>query len=310
MQCTMTHWLRTNILARFCQEPIFWHLAVNRAIARSSGFNSNLPLNYFAGRKDPQQVFQDLSFGPRFPQRMPQAFAFSEIQRVASRNGMSNFHASALLGGHTLGQAHPEFSGFRGSWDPTPLVFDNLYWQTLQKLNWQTVNVPGVNSETGQATNNLQYSLGGQNLQSSLQLFADVNQLVASTLASPCPAVHVFSPRVCPFTDPQIFTSPGSAQSVLSAWSSDASTFFAAFDGAWQELSQWGCASRQCPQVAPLTTPVQCTNVYHHTCDKIFKNGVPPPWDLTDPQVVAAGITTQSLLDSEVAFNNAAASSP
>jgi len=269
-------------LSEILSRADFWHLAINRAIMRASNFT--LPtLAYFAGRKDPRQLFPDLSWGPRFPQRIPQFFAFSEMERVASRNDMDNFHASALLGGHTLGHAHPSLSGFSGSWDPTPTVFDNVYWQTLQEEEWVITHVQGVNQFTGEATNMTQYSLGGANSRSSIQLFADVGQLVQSTFASPCPEVKVFEPNTaCPVKSP-IFTEPADSSIVLEAWADHEDTFFEAFVGAWDKLSQWGCdrSTRQCPSVAAFTEKIQCgNNVYRHQCQAIFPGGrgVPPPW--------------------------------
>jgi len=267
-------------LSEILSRADFWHLAANRAIMLASNFQ--LPaLTYVAGRKDPQQL-SDLAFGPRFPRRMPQFFAFSEMERVCSRNGLDNFHCSALLGGHTVGQAHPSISGFRGSWDPTPAVFDNQYWQVLQGQDWFVTTVNAVNDVSGLPTTKTQYSLGGVNEQSSLQLFADVNQLVDSTAGSPCPHVKVFQPSpACPVASP-IF---GSSSAILSAWAQDQGTFFSAFKGAWDTVSQWGCNQQtsppQCPVVAQFTgSAIQCgINLFRHTCQPIFKT-VPPPWVL------------------------------
>ncbi|KAH0978010.1 hypothetical protein GBA52_027729 [Prunus armeniaca] len=47
------------------------------------------------------------------------------------RMGLSDKDIVALSGGHTLGRAHPERSGFDGPWTKEPLQFDNLYFVEL-----------------------------------------------------------------------------------------------------------------------------------------------------------------------------------
>nr|APO14272.1 L-ascorbate peroxidase [Luffa aegyptiaca] len=45
--------------------------------------------------------------------------------------GLSDQDIVALSGGHTLGKAHKERSGFEGAWTTNPLVFDNSYFKEL-----------------------------------------------------------------------------------------------------------------------------------------------------------------------------------
>ncbi|KAL3514998.1 hypothetical protein ACH5RR_021900 [Cinchona calisaya] len=45
--------------------------------------------------------------------------------------GLSDKDIVALSGGHTLGRAHPERSGFDGPWTKEPLKFDNSYFVEL-----------------------------------------------------------------------------------------------------------------------------------------------------------------------------------
>ena len=47
--------------------------------------------------------------------------------------GLSDKDIVALSGGHTLGRAHPERSGFDGPWTQEPLKFDNSYFVELLK---------------------------------------------------------------------------------------------------------------------------------------------------------------------------------
>lgn len=47
--------------------------------------------------------------------------------------GLSDKDIVALSGGHTLGRAHRDRSGFDGPWTKEPLKFDNSYFQELLK---------------------------------------------------------------------------------------------------------------------------------------------------------------------------------
>ncbi|XP_041998801.1 L-ascorbate peroxidase 3-like isoform X2 [Salvia splendens] len=55
------------------------------------------------------------------------------LKEVFYRMGLSDKDIVALSGGHTLGRAHPERSGFDGAWTKEPLKFDNSYFQELLK---------------------------------------------------------------------------------------------------------------------------------------------------------------------------------
>ncbi|XP_022896092.1 L-ascorbate peroxidase 3-like [Olea europaea var. sylvestris] len=55
------------------------------------------------------------------------------LKEVFYRMGLSDKDIVALSGGHTLGRAHPERSGFDGPWTKEPLKFDNSYFVELLK---------------------------------------------------------------------------------------------------------------------------------------------------------------------------------
>ncbi|RZC66725.1 hypothetical protein C5167_010412 [Papaver somniferum] len=55
------------------------------------------------------------------------------LKDVFYRMGLSNQDIVALSGGHTLGRAHIERSGFDGPWTKEPLKFDNSYFVELLK---------------------------------------------------------------------------------------------------------------------------------------------------------------------------------
>ncbi|KAJ8570993.1 hypothetical protein K7X08_037965 [Anisodus acutangulus] len=76
---------------------------------------------------------RDLKVSPR-EGRLPDAKqGVPHLKEVFYRMGLSDKDIVALSGGHTLGRAHPERSGFDGLWTKEPLKFDNSYF--LELLN-------------------------------------------------------------------------------------------------------------------------------------------------------------------------------
>jgi L-ascorbate peroxidase len=66
--------------------------------------------------------------------RLPNATkGVTHLREIFYRMGLSDKDIVALSGGHTLGRAHPERSGFDGPWTKEPLKFDNLYFVELLK---------------------------------------------------------------------------------------------------------------------------------------------------------------------------------
>ncbi|CAI0392844.1 unnamed protein product [Linum tenue] len=57
----------------------------------------------------------------------------SHLRDVFYRMGLSDRDIVALSGGHTLGRAHAERSGFEGPWTKEPFKFDNSYFVELTK---------------------------------------------------------------------------------------------------------------------------------------------------------------------------------
>ncbi len=83
-------------------------------------------VDFVPGRKDSQ-------VSPR-EGRLPDAKKGSQhLRDVFYRMGLSDKEIVALSGGHTLGKAHPERSGFDGAWTEQPLKFDNSYFLELLK---------------------------------------------------------------------------------------------------------------------------------------------------------------------------------
>ncbi|CAL9094960.1 unnamed protein product [Musa textilis] len=66
--------------------------------------------------------------------RLPDANqGVSHLRSIFCRMGLSDKDIVALSGGHTLGRAHRERSGFQGPWTKDPLKFDNSYFAELVK---------------------------------------------------------------------------------------------------------------------------------------------------------------------------------
>lgn len=65
--------------------------------------------------------------------RLPDATKGSDHLRTVfiKQMGLSDQDIVALSGGHTLGRAHKERSGFEGPWTTNPLIFDNSYFTEL-----------------------------------------------------------------------------------------------------------------------------------------------------------------------------------
>ncbi|XP_058081481.1 probable L-ascorbate peroxidase 4, peroxisomal [Magnolia sinica] len=55
------------------------------------------------------------------------------LRDIFYRMGLSDKDIVALSGGHTLGKAHQERSGFEGAWTKDPLKFNNSYYVELLK---------------------------------------------------------------------------------------------------------------------------------------------------------------------------------
>ncbi|KAL6525984.1 L-ascorbate peroxidase 3 [Orobanche hederae] len=83
-------------------------------------------IDFVPGRKDSK-------VSPR-EGRLPDAKkGVPHLREVFYRMGLSDKDIVVLSGGHTLGRAHHERSGFDGPWTAEPLKFDNSYFKELLK---------------------------------------------------------------------------------------------------------------------------------------------------------------------------------
>ncbi|XVF59804.1 hypothetical protein PTKIN_Ptkin07bG0305300 [Pterospermum kingtungense] len=83
-------------------------------------------IDFVPGRKDSTESPEE--------GRLPDAKQGAKhLRDIFYRMGLSDKDIVALSGGHTLGRAHPERSGFEGAWTRDPLKFDNSYFKELPK---------------------------------------------------------------------------------------------------------------------------------------------------------------------------------
>ncbi|XP_030535913.1 L-ascorbate peroxidase 3 [Rhodamnia argentea] len=83
-------------------------------------------INFVPGRKDSMMSPEE----GRLPDAAKGAL---HLREVFYRMGLSDKDIVALSGGHTLGRAHKDRSGFDGPWTKEPLKFDNSYFVELLK---------------------------------------------------------------------------------------------------------------------------------------------------------------------------------
>ena len=122
----------------------FWALlgkaVVEKAAGKVAGKNA-ISINYQFGRKD--NAVCSAGAG-----RLPSAQGGSStIQQVfVTQMGLTMNDTVTLIGAHTLGHVHTEFSGYGlpnantniliNAWDTTPTVFDNQYYKSLLNVAW------------------------------------------------------------------------------------------------------------------------------------------------------------------------------
>ncbi|KAL1515118.1 hypothetical protein AB1Y20_004181 [Prymnesium parvum] len=60
----------------------------------------------------------------------------AHLRKVFYRMGFNDGEIVALIGSHSVGRCHPQFSGFNGPWTTNPLSFDNHYFKDLLQKHW------------------------------------------------------------------------------------------------------------------------------------------------------------------------------
>ncbi|OIW11043.1 hypothetical protein TanjilG_22850 [Lupinus angustifolius] len=118
----------------FCEEVKIKHPKVSYAdLYQLAGIvavevTGGPTIDFIPGRKD------SLDSPPEG--RLPDAKqGASHLREIFYRMGLTDKDIVALSGGHTLGKAHLERSGFDGQWTRDPLKFDNSYFVELLKAD-------------------------------------------------------------------------------------------------------------------------------------------------------------------------------
>jgi len=133
----------------------FWVMLTKLAVERADPTRT-LSVPYYYGRKDASSCYYGAS------SRLPSAELASAIQNVfVNRMQLTLSQTVALIGGHTLGHVHPQFSGYgltntggnllNNAWDRTPHQFDNQYFQSLL-APWSNQHVNGDVTNTAAFT--------------------------------------------------------------------------------------------------------------------------------------------------------------
>jgi len=130
----------------------FWAMFAKLSVEYAAGGTANINIPYYFGRVDKRSCAVPVSRLPSAQQGMTMLETVFESQM-----GLTLTDAVTLLGAHTLGHVHTAHSGYGApginpansvavnSWDGTPAVFDNAYYNKLLNIPWRN---------TGAVTNN------------------------------------------------------------------------------------------------------------------------------------------------------------
>ncbi len=147
--CPLTN-LYNDVYASFMSKADFW-VASADAVMRVTSPNQDLVLPFRWGRKD-RDVCPDSSA------RLPEPHGCSEVERTfITRMGLTWTDAVALMGAHTLGKGHEEFSGHEGTWvrdAEQATIFNRQYYRETTRRAWRPRSADaGTNWIWGNPTN-------------------------------------------------------------------------------------------------------------------------------------------------------------
>jgi len=157
--CPLTQLYETSYAPFGVGRADFWVASANAVIKLTSGSwtdsssveHDGLALPFRYGRIDRDDCTP--AFGNiNSAQRLPGAQHCDETERVfLTQMGLSWTDATALLGAHSLGFGHSEFSGHDGMWMDTlneTVIFDKRYYEEIIRRAWRKRNVAGVQDWT------------------------------------------------------------------------------------------------------------------------------------------------------------------
>jgi len=119
----------------------FWAL-VAKTVVETADATHTISIPYQYGRKD--NLVCTAGAG-RLPSAQGGVATISQV--FVTQMGLTLNDAVTLMGAHTLGHVHTQFSGYGfnvtaaspavvNAWDNTPTVFDNQYYQSMLNIPW------------------------------------------------------------------------------------------------------------------------------------------------------------------------------
>lgn len=141
-----TEWVKTTIKSKFPDTSLadLYTLGAAVAVPHLGGPD----IVWRPGRTD-FETSKCPSQCPFKPGMLPQADLMTmvktrrQIQSTFKRMGFGKREMVVLLGAHSVGQMHVQFSRFLGAWTTTPLVFSNSYYTNNLTLAWTETKSPG-----------------------------------------------------------------------------------------------------------------------------------------------------------------------
>lgn len=129
-----------NVYSDIMSRADFWVLAAN-AVIKNASPNQDLDLPFRWGRIDSNTCASSTA-------RLPEPSSCDDVESAfITRMGLSWRDAVALLGAHTLGRGHDEFSGHPGTWvqnNDESVIFDKQFYTEVVNRGWRPRELDGI----------------------------------------------------------------------------------------------------------------------------------------------------------------------